>query len=314
MDARFSGGLRPLARARSRCALVVLATALSGVAQLHAAGFRSTNFAVEAPTAQLAQEIAASAEAWRKSLALEWLGAEMPAWSKPCPIHASVSPTLLAGGETSFVFDRGEVFGWRMRLQGTRERVLDSVLPHEITHTIFACHFRQPLPRWADEGACTTVEHRSEIAKHERLLVECLMTRRGIPFDDMFAMKEYPADILPLYAQGYALSQYLIGQKGKREFLEFLADGMEDGNWPRAVKLHYNYPHLLALQTEWQGWVAAGKPPVRPAADTLATNDASRTPPIIRGQSPEQSPGDASPSSIAPTAYEAALSQSTTRR
>ena len=55
-----------------------------------------------------------------------------------------------------------EVFGWDMKIQGSEERVLDSVLPHEVTHTIFASHFRQPLPRWADEGACTTVEHVSE--------------------------------------------------------------------------------------------------------------------------------------------------------
>ena len=43
-----------------------------------------------------------------------------------------------AGGATSFVFDRGEVFGWKMNIQGSRERILDSVLPHEVTHTIFA--------------------------------------------------------------------------------------------------------------------------------------------------------------------------------
>ena len=42
----------------------------------------------------------------------------------------------------------------------TARRILDSVLPHEITHTIFATHFGQPLPRWADEGACTTVDGR----------------------------------------------------------------------------------------------------------------------------------------------------------
>jgi hypothetical protein len=86
-----------------------------------------------------------------------------------------------------------------MKVQGSRERVLDSVVPHEVTHTVFATHFRQPLPRWADEGACTTVEHRSEIAKQERMLIDFLKTRRGIPFNAMFDMKDYPQDVLPLY-------------------------------------------------------------------------------------------------------------------
>ena len=91
----------------------------------------------------------------------------MPNWAQPCPITAQVGRHLGAGGATSFVFEHGEVFGWRMTIQGSLERILDSVLPHEVTHTIFATHFRQPLPRWADEGACTTVEHASEKAKQQ---------------------------------------------------------------------------------------------------------------------------------------------------
>ena len=61
-----------------------------------------------------------------------------------------------------------------MHIQGSRERILDSVLPHEITHTIFATHFGRPLPRWADEGACTTVEHVSEKAKQDNFLIQFL--------------------------------------------------------------------------------------------------------------------------------------------
>jgi hypothetical protein len=231
-----------------------------------AAAYRTRNFTVSAPTPQLAKEIGDAAEQYRVALAQEWLGKELPPWSKPCPIFAQVSPQLGAGGATSFVFDHGEVFNWDMKIQGSRERVLDSVLPHEITHTVFATHFRQPLPRWADEGACTTVEHQSEIAKQERMLIDFLKTRRGIPFSDMFVMKEYPQDVLPLYAQGHSLARYLIAQKGKHEFLNFLADGMQDENWPRALKQHYSYDHLLALQTSWLDWVKAGRPEIKPSS------------------------------------------------
>jgi hypothetical protein len=240
--------------------LVAVCTSSFGTA----AAYRTTNFTVDAPTPQLAKEIGDTAERYRVTLANEWLGRELANWSQPCPIKARVSQQLGAGGATSFVFDRGQVFGWKMDIQGSRERVLDSVLPHEITHTIFATHFRQPLPRWADEGACTTVEHQSEIAKQERMLIDFLKTRRGIPFSDMFAMKEYPQDVLPLYAQGHSLSRYLIAQRGKQEFLNFLADGMQDENWPRALHEHYQYDHLLALQNSWLGWVKAGRPEIQP--------------------------------------------------
>lgn len=249
-------------------ALLVAATAdrsvaappMQNVSFQRASGYRTANFIVQAPTQQLAREIGDTAELMRESLAIEWVGKPMPNWSKPCPIKAQVSPNLGAGGATTFVFDRGEVFGWDMEIQGSRERVLDSVLPHEITHTVFASHFRKPLPRWADEGACTTVEHRSEIAKQESMLIDFLHNRQGIPFSAMFAMKEYPQDILPLYAQGHSLTQYLIESRGKQKFMEFLTDGMGDDNWRRAVQQHYGHENLYALQNDWLGWVKAGRP------------------------------------------------------
>jgi hypothetical protein len=246
----------------------------------------------------LAKEIGDRAEACRRELAIEWLGKELPAWSKPCPIHARVAPNLGAGGATSFVFDRGEVFGWKMEIQGSRERILDSVVPHEVTHTVFATHFRQPLPRWADEGACTTVEHQSEIAKQERMLIQFLKTQRGIPFSDMFVMKEYPRDVMPLYAQGHSLAQWLIESRGRKAFLDFLADGMQDENWPRAVREHYGINGLGPLQNAWLDWVKQGRPRLTPQTSPIgqlaanrqtngARSTSSASAPIVRTQSPD---------------------------
>ena len=246
--------------------LAVAAGALWSVGTcVQAAGFRTTNFTVSAQTPQLAREIGLTAERYRKELAIEWLGKEMPAWSRRCPITARVDSHLGAGGATSFLFEKGEVYGWQMSIQGSRERILDSVLPHEVTHTIFASHFRQPLPRWADEGACTTVEHRSEKAKQQHLLIRFLKTKQGIPFSHLFAMKEYPANVMPLYSQGYSLARYLIQQGGRRKFIDFLSDGLQDENWPRAIREQYGYDNLWALQNTWLDWVRQGSPLVTPS-------------------------------------------------
>ena len=273
MDAQLVWARR---RPRSVSTPVILSLSFLLPLAAQAAGYRTANFTVAAPTPQLAKEIGDTAEHCRKALAIEWLGRELPNWTKPCPIKAQVAPHLGAGGATSFIFDNGEVFSWDMKIQGSRERVLDSVVPHEVTHTIFATHFRQPLPRWADEGACTTVEHHSEIAKQERMLIDFLKTYRGIPFDAMFAMTEYPQDVLPLYAQGHSLARYMIGQRGKRAFMTFLTDGLQDGNWPRAVREHYEYEHLLALQNSWMDWIKAGRPAIQPVG---AVQLASTQPP-----------------------------------
>ena len=212
------------------------------------------------------------AEHYRHDLAIDWLGAALPNWTQPCPIHAQVAPHLGAGGQTSFTFDHSEVFGWHMEIQGSHERLLDSVLPHEVTHTIFASHFRRPLPRWADEGACTTVEDISERSKQDRMLIQFLHTGRGIAFSQMFAMTDYPQDILPLYAQGYSLARFLMDQKGKREFLAYVGEGMSSENWPAATNKHYGYKNLAVLQDTWLNWVRQGSPARSPAAGRASGN------------------------------------------
>jgi hypothetical protein len=255
----------------ARCAVLAAAVALLG------ASYRTPNFVVEAPTPQMAEQIGRAAEKYRSELAVDWIGQPMPNWAQPCELRANVADRLGAGGATSFLFENGEVFGWRMTIQGSLERILDSVLPHEVTHTIFATHFRQPLPRWADEGACTTVEHESEKAKQQQMLIGFLQTGRGIAFSRMFAMREYPHDVMPLYSQGYSLARYLVAQGGRRKFLDYLSDGLRDENWMRATKQHYGFDNLRTLQDRWLAWVAQGSPPMK-AAEEPAPLVAVKTP------------------------------------
>ena len=229
------------------------------------------NFVVYAQDPSFARRIANEAERFRSELSMEWLGYEIKPWQDRCPITVEIG--MHAGGETSFAFvtppqgGRGFPTGWQMKIFGPPERLLDAVLPHEITHTIFATHFGRPLPRWADEGACTTVEHVSERAKNHNMLISFLggTPSRGIPFNRMFTMKNYPHDILPLYAQGYSLAKFLIQQKGRRHFLDYLNTGMnlerpgvELAAWDNATDRHYGYKDLSDLQLAWMDWVRSG--------------------------------------------------------
>jgi hypothetical protein len=275
---------------RGLLGIVVFGVAAGCGAVATAAGHRTANFIVEAPTPALARRIGDAAEQYRHDLAVEWLGQPLPRWGRPCPISAEVAPHLGAGGATSFVFDKGEVFNWTMTIQGSEERILDSVLPHEITHTIFATHFRQPLPRWADEGACTTVEHPVERARQHRLLVEFLSTGRGIAFPDMFAMREYPADVLPLYSQGYSLARFLIERGGRHKYVAFVGAGLATENWPAALANHYGVGDLAQLQHVWLEWVKKGCPAPPAAVAALPAPSAvalAASAPRARGQSPD---------------------------
>ena len=268
----------------TRSARWATAAALCLVSAASAANFRTANFAVTARTPELARRVGEAAEVYRKELALEWTGQVMPNWTKPCPIKVK-DGNIGAGGSTTFTFDQGQVFGWRMNVQGSVERILDSVLPHEVSHTVFACYFRRPLPRWADEGAATLVEHDSERARQTKLLNQVIRTSKRIPLNQLLTMKEYPRqmqDVLTLYAEGYALADLLVQKGGKAKYLKVLQSSHENG-WEYALRKHYGYDSIRELETEWTGWVIAGSPPI--ATDTLI---ASTTPIGARGQSPKR--------------------------
>lgn len=275
MDARLVSGATAL--------IVILQLVLVGEQAL--AQHRTPNFIIMAPDPAFAKQVGAEAERFRKELSKLWLGHELPAWPQPCPITVRVEPH--AGGETSFAFvpDRSgtsQPIDWRMTVYGTPQRILDSVLPHEITHTIFATHFGRPLPRWADEGACSTVEDKSERDRSHKMLIEFLTTGRGIPFNHMFAMKQYPSDILPLYSQGYSLARYLIMQRGHRHFVDFIGEGMqteipgrEPQTWNEVSAKYYGYDDLSDLQLKWVKWVKDGCPELVPGDNNaiVAKND-----------------------------------------
>ena len=154
-----------------------------------------------------------------------------------------------------------------MSIQGSRERILDSVLPHEITHMIFASHFRRPLPRWADEGGATSVEHGSERDKYRQMLLTFLRNGRGIAFNQMFAMMEYPPDYMPLYAQGYSLAEFLIQRGGRQRYVEFLDDGLKSDDWSgrRPAALRHQGPRRAAR-------LLAGVGPTRRSVGQAAAN------------------------------------------
>jgi len=161
-----------------RLAALVPALALVGATSSQGASFSTQNFVVTTADPDFAKQVAQTAERFRAQLAHDWLGHELPRWFRPCQVSVTVGQ-IGAGGATTFTFAAGQVFGWNMKVQGTPERILDSVIPHEVSHTIFASYFRRPLPRWADEGAASLVEHESERRRQSLLLQQVFNTPSG---------------------------------------------------------------------------------------------------------------------------------------
>ena len=230
----------------------IIGIALFLVPCLTGAGYRTTNFAVEAPTAEVARQVAARAEACRVSIAKSWLGKELPAWTTPCPIRVKLTRGE-AGGLTSFGFNRGKVSDQTMTVEGRLDRILASSLPHEVTHTIFAAYFGGPMPRWADEGASLLSEDLREFERHDQI-VESLLARRGnFALAQLFGAEEYPSDLMGFYGQGYSISRFLVEMGGRPRFLQFVRDGSR-GGWDAATRTHYGLAGLVELDRAWQSW------------------------------------------------------------
>jgi RNA polymerase sigma factor (sigma-70 family) len=256
---------------------VVRGPAAEETSQAH----RTPNFDVRAPYRRIAQLIGDEAERQRKAQALRWLKKELADWPKPCTIDVTIRPGG-TGGATSFAFDNGQVKEQRMHLEGPLDRLLASVLPHEVTHTILAHHLGQPVPRWADEGAAVMSEDEEERQRHDKVAREILATPgRAIPLKRLLVMQDYPPDVMVLFAQGYALTRFLVERQDHQTFLRFVRDG-KGNRWDQAVKAHYGLANVEELEAVWLTAMRR-KPPQDPDPDPEPTPQGalSRNPPPI---------------------------------
>jgi len=124
----------------------------------------------------------------------------------------------------------------------------------------------------------------------------------------LLAMKEYPEDsrrMLILYAQGYALADFLVQQGGRASYLKFLGDAETDG-WEAAISDNFDHAGVASLEKNWLAWIRAGMPrlnhgepslvemvalqpvatgTVRPARNSGVMSAGAGT--VIRSQTPE---------------------------
>lgn len=255
-----------------RLHLTACAIVLAVAGPLTAATYRTPNFVVEAPHPDMAKQFGQAAEYYRKQKALEWLGSEMPQWQQPCPL--SVKPTMSgAGGATKFNYFGGNYTVVSMEIFGEVERMMNSVLPHEVTHTVFAHYFRNPVPRWADEGGSVLSEDDAERQKHDQLCRNILNAGQKVPLKRLFNVREYHEvpNVMILYAQGFSVSSYLVGLNGRATFLQFVATGMR-GNWDYAAQQFYKVRSVDELEEGWLAHMRATKRQPGGATAVLAAN------------------------------------------
>jgi hypothetical protein len=255
-----------------------LGLVVAGILGSMGASYRTPqgNFVVEAPTPQIAERLGQWAEYYRREKALQWLGREMPRWNEPCPLRIQVTAGG-AGGATSFSFLQGQILQ-TMHIEGPLDRLVASVLPHEVTHTVFAYYFGCPVPRWADEGGAVLSEDELEKSRHDMLVRQIINSGHAIRLRRLFNLRDYPPEVGALYAEGYSVSDFLVGAGGRQLFLRFVAQGMQGGRWDSAAQTCYRFPNIEQLEQAWYEYLR--RPRNQPPPDELAQNNPERSGPF----------------------------------
>lgn len=262
--ARRTSAGRDFAALVQRVATPVVAwlafVALIGSESTLAATVETSNFRVTASEARIAEELALTAEELRKQLAREWLGKELPRWSSPCLVVVDTGAERMTG-DTTYEFGSGRVRRWRMTLRGPVERIVASLLPHEIAHTVLASHFRRAIPRWADEGVALMAEDELDRRRVRAMADSILESDDRLALHTFLEIDEYPADrrrMRVLYAQSASFTEFLV-MAGKRRFLDFVAAGIDDG-WVAAAESTYGFSSLAEVEQCWHEWESQQRP------------------------------------------------------
>lgn len=208
----------------------------------------------------LAERFARAAEQARSAAFLRWFGEAGTGWRPRCDIYLYTSdlsfhratgvPKSVPGVSTT-QGERGRVFSRRIDLRCNDPHVLNAILPHEITHIVFADYFGSSLSAWANEGIAVQVEPRNRIWLHLRNLPVYREQGRLLPIASLIRLAGYPSPqkMGPFYAQSASLVAFLIQEHGPRTLVQFLQDSQAQG-YEDSLQRHYGVT-LQELDRRW---------------------------------------------------------------
>ena len=236
--------------------LAVLAISLESRAAEMA---HSENFIVLAPDPSAAEEVLARAEQYRKEIAVEWLGQELP---------PSVGRTTI---NVEFVDGEDRALTWpaegpsrkyhKMWLTSSRDRAAGSTLRHEIAHVVLHTRYPDMLPAWADEGIASLYDDPRRQETRRGILAWYAQTGNWPGLREVLQSKQIPADDQASYSVAASLAEYLLSRAGKHVLLAFAVAGNDRQDWDAALAQHYGISSVADLERQWRTWAAAGKTP-----------------------------------------------------
>ncbi len=241
--------LQGLQRATEGIALLVFLCGTMSDKATATAVASSANFTVLAPTQRLADKVVGHADAFRREIAEEWLGDELPVATRPAAIHIEIDDTR-SFARTVIDATQGRHLVW---LVGSEEGVTQSLLQHEVAHVVMAARFGDAMPIWANEGIASRYDNSRRHAIRQQQLAGFVAIDSWPHVDRL--LKE-PVRQKWTYAAAVSITDFLVDQGGKKKFLDFVASSTEvassTGNgWATALRKHYAIASVAELESQW---------------------------------------------------------------
>ena len=244
-------------------ALAAVLLCLSICSNAKAAGFaHNQNFIVYTPSEPtqaagqaFAEQVLATAESFRKEIAKQWLGQDLPPGIGRTVINVSLSADQDSG--ITWARDHAKRRFHAIYITSSREGVLGSTLKHEMAHAILATQWPAPnrLPAWAEEGVASSYDDQRRIAARAQLLAWFSTSGNWPRLSSLLSADTISAEDLPSYAAAASLGSYLLSLESKQTFFRFAQSGGEKG-WDVALRQYYGVRDVNSLQRSWQAWAS----------------------------------------------------------
>lgn len=259
-DTSHSLASNPAGWSRKLLTALVFAWAVAAVAtpgqSAELSGIRSSkNFVLSAPSKELTRAGLAQAEYFRKQIALEWLGHELP----PGESFADITISLASEGEEDsgrlWLANRDSGRPHMMWLTGSRKDVLGGGMVHEVAHVVMAAQFPQGMPVWANEGIASSYDdaERSEI---RQAIMQRIVRNAAWPsIDELLTAKQIAPGNQTAYALASSLTAFFVSLADRPTFIHFINQAQRAG-WDAALESVYSIDGRSELQLRWHRWAA----------------------------------------------------------
>ena len=225
--------------------------------------FQTANFQIFHNDPALARKVAVKAEAARRDAAKRWSGVEPTAsWTPKCDLYLYPTAEIFAAetqqppespGFSTAGLSEGRVTARLVKLRVDHAKMLDAVLPHEVTHIVLADLFPvKQIPRWADEGMSVLSEPDGDQSLRARDLSEPFS--KDVLFHlDVLMTADYPSGNYwaLYYAQSVSLTRYLVSQGTPTQFVQFVR-ATQAMSLDAALKQTYRLASVAELESRWK--------------------------------------------------------------